>query len=81
MANGRFIAPVTENKDGQDVDLVNSVRRATSYGLTQLAVESTDYAFVTGCSTDHCNSRFSSSLMHFWRRRSNVAVIIVRIVF
>jgi len=27
----------------------NAVRRATSYGLTALSVESTDYAYVTGC--------------------------------
>lgn len=27
----------------------NAVRRSTSYGLTALSVESTDYAYVTGC--------------------------------
>jgi len=36
--------------------LVNSVRRATSYGLTQLAVEATNYAYITGCKKGHCNS-------------------------
>lgn len=38
------------------LDWVNTVRRVTSYGLTQLSVESTDYAFVTGCKAGHCNS-------------------------
>jgi len=32
-----------------DGNIVNAVRRATSYGLTQLSVESTDYEYVTGC--------------------------------
>tara|TARA_B110001450_G_C17665580_1_gene499361 strand:- start:2052 stop:4478 length:2427 start_codon:yes stop_codon:yes gene_type:complete len=50
------IDPVTELQGGQQEYLINSVRRATSYGLTQLAVESTDYAFVTGCEEGHCNS-------------------------
>ena len=35
---------------------VNTVRRATSYGLTQLAVEATNYAYITGCEAGHCNS-------------------------
>ena len=38
------------------LDWVNTVRRATSYGLTQLAVETTNYAYITGCKSGHCNS-------------------------
>lgn len=48
----QHIAPPTQGAN----DLVNAVRRATAYGVTQLAVEHTDYAFVTGCKADHCNS-------------------------
>jgi hypothetical protein len=61
----QHIAPEKESKNNGEYDLINSARRATSYGLTQLAVESTDYAFVTGCQSaaagaagtaGHCNS-------------------------
>ena len=38
------------------LDWVNTVRRATSYGLTQLAVEATNYGYMTGCQAGHCNS-------------------------
>jgi len=38
------------------LDWVNTVRRATSYGLTQLSVEATNYAYIAGCKTGNCNS-------------------------
>ena len=49
---------VTNEKNAIEPDqFVNAARRATSYGMTQLTVESTDYAWVTGCSNGtSCNS-------------------------
>jgi hypothetical protein len=53
-------APSTTQKitppEQSSIPVVNAVRRATAYGLTQLSVEATNYAFVTGCKADSCNS-------------------------
>jgi len=38
----------------------NAVRRSTSYGVTALSVENTDYAYVTGCNKDELESKFDT---------------------
>lgn len=48
--------PVALVKNSADADVtadvINAVRRTTSYGLTSLSVEATDYNYVTGCQQD-----------------------------